>query len=478
MKRSLQALTLGSALFAAGLLWTWRSGVRETFPVAMGELVEALPSGRPLPFRLRLESMGLDGSEGTPQVVLSEGRREWALAPQEGAALSRGGLTLTVAKVLPSALPEGAFRENPQAPPNPVLHLLLGLGTPVPLEGFLPSQDPLRRRFDEPLGRFSVLHLEQWDPALPERLKPRPGRLRLAFPGREFEHPAQPSTWSFEAFDLKIIEVYPDLGLETGKDGRPKAFHRSRMPRNPWVLVRLVQKGGGSGDLLVAAEPPDIPAYAASHQALLPPGTTLRYDRAGEELQRRFLVLTGDGQARLVEDGRVTRQEPLKERTPFVVAPGLSVTVLARMHRGEAVENYVPAEGPGMPAVQVQLHGKQDDLRWLGLERPAVSLPGTSWSLRYGPPSPPLELVRAQLKAFDPQGALRATRTLQGDETLELDGLTLRLAPGASRAGRWVRLEAVKDPGRWVWVAGVAVIILAALIEIRSRLSDSAARTR
>jgi hypothetical protein len=467
----LLGLGLGLALAAAGLGWNAWKGLEGPAELHVGETVDRLVSGAPLPFRMRLEAMAVDGPLGAPKVLISESGREHALEPKMGESWASGQTTIAVQQVLPNAMPDFRFRETEKGPDQPVLHLMLGLGTPVPLEGYLVARDSVRRRFDEPAGRFSALLVERWDDALLKELTPRPGKLILSLAGREWEHPATPGTWVFPSFDLRIQDVIPDLGMEEGKDGRPRVFHRTQTPRNPWVLLTLEQHGGGSADLLVAAQPPDNPAYRATLAAALPPGADLRYDRRNEELQRRFVVFTPQGEVRLVEDGHVVRQETLASQQPFVVSKGLSVTVLDRYLRAEAQENYRPApEGSGLTsAVQIQVAGAERGSYWLGLERPETVL-SKKFQARFGAPTPSLEAVRARLIVSAPNGDLLVQRTLTGADALEVDGHELRLARGASQEGRWVRVQVRRDPGRIPLILGLALLGLAAALLVHARL--------
>ncbi len=465
-------LGLGIALVATGLGLTSWKGIKGPAELHVGETVDRLASGAPLPFGLRLEAMAVDGPPGASKVLISAGGKEHALEPKAGEVWSEGRTHITIQQVLPQAMPDFRFQETEKGPDQPVLHLMLGLGTPVPLEGYLVARDSVRRRFDEPAGRFSALLVERWDDALLKELTPRPGKLIFRIADRELEHAAVPGTWSFPSFDLRIQDIFPDMGMEEGKDGHPKVFHRTRTPRNPWVLLRLEQHGGESADLLVAAHPPDNPAYRAALTAALPPGADLRYDRRGEELQRRFVVFTPQGEVRLVEDGHVVRQEMLGTQQPFVIAKGLSVTVLDRYLRAQAQENYRPApEGAGLTsAVQIQVTGSSTESHWLGWERPEATL-GGKLQARFGAPTPALEAVRARVIARDDvEGTLLAQRTLTGAETLEIAGHEVRLARGASQEGKWVRVQVTRDPGRLPLILGLGLLVITAALFIHQRL--------
>lgn len=453
----LALLLAGAAALGAGLALSRWAALRTTVDLHPQESLQQLPDGRTLPFTLRLDAMAVDGPEAPARLIVRDGTAEVALDPVPGASTMFAGHRLSLERALPRAVPESTFAEQPAGPENPVVHLLLGLGTPAPLEGYLVAKDPERRRFDEPGGRFAVIHAERWEPALLDELRPRPGTLVFSVGGRAFTHAATPGVWSFPGFDLRIVEVFPDLGLAQGKGGAPEAFHRSRLPRNPWVLVRVAQKGGSSADLLIAATPPSDPSYKAALEAVLPPGSDLRYDRTGEELVSRFVVLTPDGRARLVEHGALQREEAPAPGQPFLVAKGLSVTVLEWLQHGRMRTVYREAEpgALGTPALAVRAAGKGGDtLSWVGLERPEVEVPGTALHLRYGPPAPAADAVRARISLLDAGASPRVQRTLTGEETLELDGYRLSLGRGASQTGRWVRLSLVRDPWWMLQVLG------------------------
>lgn len=463
------ALLLGGALTTGGWVVKRTQGLHTAVNLRVGDALERLPSGAELPFRLRLEAMAVDAAPAGPKVLLREGDREQVLDPREGASLQMGKVAMTVEKMLPSAMPDFRFRETDKGPEYPVLHMMLGLGTPVPLEGYLVAREDGRRRFDEPAGRFSVLFVERWDDALLASLRPRPGKLLFSIAGKTLEHPATPGVWSFPSFDLHIQDVIPDMGFEEGKDGHPKVFHRTRTPRNPWVLLSLTQSGGGTADLLVAAEPPQNPSYRAALSAALPPGADLRYDRSEEELQHRFVVLTPDGEARLIEEGHLVRSELLAPRQPFVVAKGLSVTVLDRFLRAQAVEAYVPApEGAGLTSAVRVKAGADAEPQWLGEERPWVMTP-SSLQLRFGAPTPAADSVRARLIATDLHGQILLQHTLTGPEHLDVEGYDLALGQGASQRGKWVQVRLSRDPGRWPFLIGLVLLGLGALLFIQDR---------
>ncbi|HJV21845.1 MAG TPA: hypothetical protein VJ570_04060, partial [Holophagaceae bacterium] len=219
-------------------------------------------------------------------------------------------LRYLVESVIPNGLPNGTVVDDPAGPGNPALHVLLGLGQPTPLEGFLLARDERRARFDEPGGRFAVVFQERFEAGALAALKGRgPTRERLALTvlGKTLEHDAAVgSTWELPSFTLKVEALYPDFVATAGADHQPRFGTRSSAPLNPWLQVRLTQPDGASALLLLAAHPPADPSYAQYLRDALPPGVELRYLREGEDPVDRFVLFTlADARVRLVRGGKV-----------------------------------------------------------------------------------------------------------------------------------------------------------------------------
>lgn len=297
-------------------------------------------------------------------------------------------LRLKVDKAIPDAVDNGGFQEDPQAGPNPVLKLMLGLGTPEPVAGYLLADSANACRFNEPGGRFSVLFKDRFDPALAAELKPHgpsAQRLEMTFLGKTLEHDAKPgATWSFPAFELKVVKLHADFPFKQGPDGPVVLDRIPPSLRGPWLEVRLHRlSDGADAPLFLCARTPAFSDQANAQ--ILPPGMgmTLRYVRENEESQRRFLVYSlEDRQARLVEDGRVTRAEAWGPGKLFSIEKGLSATPLEALPHAVWHADYIanpdtkgkaPDADRANPAVQVTVtdpDAGKSETRWLTAKNP------------------------------------------------------------------------------------------------------------
>lgn len=482
----------GLAVLAAASAWNLAGGERLVQTLAPGDVagVMAGRSGAPvtLPgFRLRL-----DGLEATPRppafrlVRLPEPAGKgpapaWAARVEAGQAGDLpGGLRYQVEKLIPDARPSGQVTEDPAAPENPAVQVMLGLGNAEPLVGVLFAREADGWRRDEPQGRFAVVYRERFEPSLLQALRPHPPtdpRLVLTFMGKTLEHAARPGDrWDLPGFSLTVASVFPEFGgLQPGPDGRPAFFSRSPVYRDPWIQLRLRQAGGAEADLLLSARPVPDPDYQAYLARTLPPGLTLAYEPRGAEVQSRFVLLTrDDGKARLVQDGRVVRTEPVATGRPFLVEKGLSVTVLARYDHARFEPDFVPD-----PEVDVTARTERPVLR-LRVWDPATGEAEARWLQARGDDGRPVGAsflggrVRLAYQAKDPDPRdLRATLSI-------LDAAGTRLAGGAAEVGTpfrfggyrvyldggsadAVRLLAVRDPATGLAWAGLVILVAAAV---------------
>lgn len=427
---SRKGLLLAPLVLFLGLVTTRLWGARVPVALRVHELSAPQPALGNL--ALRLEALRVDPHP--PSYVLAaytrpDGQGGFEAEPHrlpattgEGLALPGTPLRMQVVALIPHGLPNGMLVEDPQAPANPALHLLLGLGQPKPLEGYLLARDPQRARFEEPEGRFAVVAWERFEPARLAELRSRPPareQLVLTVQGRRLEHAATVgTTWDLPSFRLTVEALYPDFTATPGPDGQPRFGTRSSAPRNPWLKVRLTQPGGGSALLLVAAQPPADPTYAQYLRQALPPGVMLSYEREGEDPTDRYVLFTtADARVRLVTEGRVVKESPLTPRLPFVVAPGLSVTVLEVLPHARFEDDWRPHPDPVQatrhehPVAQVKVWDPgsgRSETRWLAARGPegprAVAFLGGRVALKFKRQEPAPAQLHAQVTLVDAAG--------------------------------------------------------------------------
>jgi len=462
------------ALVLLGALWGRFQRVRATGALPPGVTVDRLgrDGGRepfPLPgFGLRLEPDPARPPEPRLYAFSPGGTAAGVREVRPGAAtLMPDGIRVDLLQVLPDAVETGQVMEDPLAPADPALRVVLGLGLSTPLVGHLFAQGGERSRQDAPSGAFAVVFREAWDDAFLATFRPAPARaetLELSAGGRTLRHPAGPgASWQLPGFTLRVTHAYPDFAVRPGPGGEPEAYSRSDSPREPWLELELAAGAGPPRKLLLSARQPALTdRLNAPH---LPAGTRLRYLREGEEGQRRFVVFTrADRQVRLLEDGRLVRTEPLVLRRPFIVEPGLSVTADAILEHTEPVFAANPGPGPGHPVLRVRAGDPRNgsaEACWLEpgtRERPAAPrmLLGGRLGLVYrdrpaGPGERPPDLV-----LVDSQGRELARGPLAAGQPLEYAGLTFHPDPDAPW-GEGVRV--VREPGLGLMAAGFACLL-------------------
>lgn len=446
--------------------------------------LQRLKDGSPvrLPFQLRLDAFRVE--QGDPEYrlyayVQPDGRGGFerspkSYRPRQGLAgrLPLTDLRFEVERLLPNGVDRGHFVEDPAAPEDPAVAVLLGTGRPDPLQGPLfARRDPGWRR-DEPEGRFAVAYRERFEPSELAQLSPRAPkaeRLVLEMGGHRFEHPAEVGgTWETPGFRLKVLALYPDFTVQHGPDGAPRAATLSRTPREPWLELEITLRGEPSPRrLLLSARNPEVTdRLNAPH---LPEGVGLRYVRVGEERQRRFVLLTrADRRARLVEEGRVLREEPLEVGRPFLVGQGLSVTVLAFLDHPAYVPDYEAPKDAALavqernPVLKVRLTdaaGRSESAWLAGAEAGSALFFGGRVGLVYRP------------KASEPRDFRSTLALLDGTGGLVGGGTTAVNAP--FRHGGWwffqsnyrpedpdlSGITAVRDPGLPLVFLGLAMLL-------------------
>ncbi|HJV91479.1 MAG TPA: hypothetical protein VJ623_14305 [Holophagaceae bacterium] len=479
-----RCLQLAPLVLLVGLVTTRLLGSREAVDLRLGGL--STPVAAADGQALRLEALRTDPR--APEFRLAAytkpdpaGGFERAAQDLDGKLGAEGRvpgtpLRYVVEAVIPNGLPNGTVVEDPRGPEQPALHVLLGLGQPTPLEGFLLARDERRARFDEPGGRFAVVFRERFEPGTLAGFKgrgPTRERLALTVQGKTLEHDAAVgSTWELPTFTLKVEALYPDFVATAGADHQPRFGTRSPAPLNPWLQVRLTQPGGASALLLLAAHPPADPSYAQYLRDVLPPGVDLRYLREGEDPVRRFVLFTlADGRVRLVVDGKVVREAPLEPRTPFVVEPGLSATPLEVLRHARYEEDWRPHPDPVLatrfenPVARVKVSdpGKgTSEVHWLAARgaqgpRPVAFLEGAV-ALLYKKREPDPEQLHATLSLVDAAGEVRAQGPVEAREALRPGRLGLWAVHAGGETSNdpaAFRVLVSREPGRPILLLGL-----------------------
>lgn len=480
----------GTLLLAGSSLWNQARALRVAAWLAPGASAGVFQGGRSgaapltLPgFRVRLASLD-PAAPGRgcrlallPKGAVEGGPEAWTCRVESGqTGPLPGGLRYRVEKLIPDAAPSGQVVEDPRSPVNPAAQVMLGLGNAEPLVGFLFADDPGGWRRDEPQGRFAVVYRERFTPDLLKDLAPHPPErqwLELTFMGKTLEHPVAPgAVWRLPGFTLTVTGIYPEFGgIHKGAGGKPEPYSLSPVYRNPWIQVELRQDSGAQAPLLLSERPVQDKDYLAYLARTLPPGMTLQYLTRGEETQDLFVLLTRqDGKARLVQDGRVVREADATVDKPFVVAKGLSVTVLARYDHARFEPDFVPEPDPGphpRPVLRLRVWDPATgavSTHWLQARGPegrpvAASFLGGRVRLAYRPAGPAPDALRGTVEILDPAGQVLAQGPVTLGSAFAWGGFRFYADGWAPGPPPELRLLAVRDPGPApAWIALVLLV--------------------
>lgn len=468
----LLALHTGPAILFLAALWSRVDGVRGlAIPDPAGAVASFVPRGsqrvaspaEALPFRLQVTHVQTEAPEPSWRLVIHRtpdgagGFRDTprGLEVAEGQTLAVTGtdLEVQILRSLPDAVENGLV-EDPEAPAEPVLQVMVGLGQPRPLIGQLVPSGAGSRR-EVPGGHFAVLFRAAWDPRLLEELRSSargPGRLVVTTEGRAFAAEARAgASLEVPGGRYRVREVFPDFIVATDGGGPPQPSTRSPRFREPWLQVERLAADGSVTRLLASARSPALSdGLNAPH---LPPDTTVRYVLEEGETQRRFVVLTAaDRNVRFVVDGREVRRAPLVLGNPFIVEAGRSVTPLALLAHAAPDFTARPADAPPVtprrPALKVRVFDRASgraETRWLDGRGPdgqpsAAALLGGRLGLVLRPEAAPPSAHRAQVTVQGLDGLVRSTTFVAG-HPLILEGWRVQLLPpeaSGPRAAFWV----------------------------------------
>ncbi|MBL0313481.1 MAG: cytochrome c biogenesis protein ResB [Holophagaceae bacterium] len=419
-----------------------------------------------------VEPDGKGGFEKNPKA--------YEVKPGLKARLPLSKLYLSVEQQIPNALEAGEFVNNPNAPENPALRVMLGIGEPQPVIGDLFSRQKNAARRDEPGGRFAVVYQDRWSTDLLNQLRPRAPKaekIALTFMGKTTLHNAKVgSTTEFPSFSLKVEKYYPDFAVVKDKDGTPHATSRSANPLEPWLELSFRASGGVPRRVMLSARNPGLSDQLNAPN--LPKGLKLDYVREGEERQSRFIVFTrGDHSIRLVENGRLTRSEPLQLNKPFIVEKGLSATAVAALDHAEYVPAFVPHPNPKealkfeRPVLKVRLWDPgsgQSEEKWLdalgpdGLPKPETFF-DQSVGLIYKAKDTEPKDFRSELVVLDATGKQLASGTVSVNQPLIFHGHWFYQSNYNPEDPSASGIMMVREPSLWLVYAGFLILLVGIL---------------
>lgn len=460
------AVHLAPALLAAGGLWNVLGGLRTVVQATPATPVPAAPG-----LQLRLLDLELEasGRERAIHVYRKPAGAE-AFLPRSERLPARPGSRLTLADprcelevldVLPDALLERRFREDPAAPEDPALFLLLGIGVDPAPRGYLFSRRPGLDRKQDPGGRFTFQFLEAWDEGLLREAAPGRGLLQVRQGGRGEERAVRPGqAIEGPGWKLVVVAEYPDFAVGATTEGEPVPFSRSDQPKEPWLALDLIPTGGAPRRLLLSARDPQ--RTAALNAPWLPPGLQLTYLWQEDQRARRVVFTRLDGRIRMLERGRVVRNEPLQPGRPFVVEPGRSLLPVALIMHPREDPSFVAQPRPGPnPAQAVQVR-VGETRRWLeayGAEGEPALLEGGRLGLVYRLEDPRPGDVKAQLALLDGAGRELARGWATAGAPLRHGGFRVRPV-GLSLEAAGAALEVEHRPGTPLLWAGWGLLLV------------------
>ncbi len=393
------------------------------------------------------------------------------------AKLPLSRLHFSVEQIIPNALEAGEFIDNPDAPENPALRVMLGIGEPQPVVGDLFAHRESAARRDEPGGRFAVVYVDAWSDALLNQLRPRPPtaeKILLSSMGQVTEHDAKVgSAWAFQSSTLKVEKYYPDFAVEKDKEGNPHAYTRSLRAVEPWLELSLRQPGAPPRRVMLSARNPGLSDQLNGPN--LPIGLQLKYVREGEEGQSRFVVFTRqDHSVRLIENGKVARSEPFQFNKPFIIQKGLSATAVAAMDHADFIPAFVPHPDPkeavkfDHPVMKVKLwdpdSGKSEE-KWLDTSSPEgppklEAFFDRSVGLSYKAKAGDSPDFHSELVVLDATGKVLAKKTVGTHEPLVFHGYEIFQSNNAPVDSAGGAIMVVREPGQWLVHLGFLCLIV------------------
>lgn len=451
---------LAPLLLLSGLLLDGWAGARREAPLASLLGTEGL----------RLEHanrLRVEGADIPPQPLVVtahplKGRSLGQRKPEEGTSWHPRGLEAEVrfGRLLAQAVDRGGWVEDPTAPGNPALRVLLGLGEPEPRVGLLRLADPEAAARLSPDGSFEVRLVERFDPA-EARATPK---LRLELPEGALEHPADPGQpWALPGFTLRVIARHGSFPPHLAR----MAPALRTLP-GAWTELSLETTDGQRALLLVSARHPEL--CDRLNASALPPGARLRILEPAVE--RQVLFDRAGNRILLLEGGHLWREAPLTLGQPFVVAPGRSVTPVAHLAHARWAPDFSPLpDGLDHPeartAVQVTVRDERSGHVAHGwLEAPGPGEPARAeaffgrLALALHPAEPSPQDLKTTVVLEDPAGRVLGRAALAGGHPVTLGPHTIRAATVPGETGPVLGLRAERRPGLPLLGAGSVLLLL------------------
>jgi hypothetical protein len=468
-------------LVFAGGLWNQFGGVKAFTELKVGQgtyTFRRTHGGTPyvLPgFQVKLERFEVRRrSEAEYRLIVSArtpgqsrgGSESLAVVEGERGRLSKAALEFEVERLIPNGV---EFEKHPNPPKEAqdpdVLAVMLGIGRPEPLLGYLLRDGEEGSRKDEPLGRFTVLFRPRLDPTLLATLRPRPPQAQKIVVdqgGQTREFAAQPGdVLVLGDATLRVRALYPDFQVLRDGRGNPIPSSRSQEPRDPWLELEYSRPGGAATRVLLSARQPEYTHRL--NEPNLPKGMRLSYVREGEEWQRRFVVFSREGnRVDLVQDGAVARTETWALNRPFLVEKGLSVTAVGLYDRYYPVSQEAKVQG--RPVIRVRLRDPLSGATervWLDPreEKAQLAFAGRV-ALRYALVPPEPKDFRSTLVIADPHGHELARQVVGVNEPLVHGGHAFRQSRRTPRDAEASAILVVDQPGAWLAWLGYAMLLI------------------
>jgi hypothetical protein len=269
--------------------------------------------------------------------------------------------------------------------------------------------------------------------------------------------------------------MFPHFATRTKPDGKVEAFSASDKPVDPWVQLEQDRGDGVPRKVFLSARQPVVSDHL--NQPNLPEGARLRYVREGEEPQWRFAVFTkSDKRVRLLEDGRVKREEPFDVNRVFVVEKGLSITPLALWEHAEYQADFRPHPDPALasrylhPALKLRLTDLatgECESRWLDIADPRRIDTGTRMLggrvglvLRQRRMEP--KAMFSDLNILDTQGNTLARKVVGLGDPLLHAGFKLYQIGSGMEGGESSTILIMREPGRPLIITGLLLLLAGA----------------
>ena len=380
---------------------------------------------------------------------------------------------LEILQSLSDGLNRSTWINDITAPPNPVLQVILGTGSPNPLMGFLVAGDSRTRRFNDANGRFALLFTEEFiskDLSLLKRRPPQAHTIQLNFAGKTFDREFKNgSFWNFPVFKLKMIRLFNDFPLKQDPSGRSIELESVPLDlRGNWAELELITNDGQQAKILLSSRNPEFSRSLNADN--LPPGLSLEYRTSGEESFSEFVVFSkNDLKIRFIKNGQVVKESPLVLNRPFVFKDGFSATPLALLLNARIERNYVANPqtrtiSEKNPVVQLAVSDPQSgkkEIVWLdGREAKPTTLLDGKIGIIYRLKDQEAKDFRSTISLIDQSGKIIAQKQISVNDPLVYKGLWFYQSNYNPEDPSVSGIMVVYEPGLWVTYLGFAMIMV------------------